>query len=256
MSFGAHSLASQASGEHQQVNAIAREAAMGHTGRVLRGVGQPAELIRAQGTSVGAQMVTVHVGVSWPADAIPAAGFSRRLPLKGRLQWGNAASTFSADVDCHNGAAYSVVASSVTFSVQMEDDGQPLDQRFAQAEVQAALVWGTRHGGSECTRTLDARTIADNAGETWPVPPWAHAVLIECITPDFFDAPDGDGAILLHGGPTILDDPSLLIYPAQAGAALFRGPGLALAESARFLSVLNTSGGVWTNVRPVFLLAL
>lgn len=216
-----------------------------------------AELIRSPGTSVGARMVTTHIWVNppgtpdWPADV-----GARSLPLVARLRWGNGAGEFRAELDVKGGAVASLVASYLDVIVEYEPQLPPAipDRRAVRANVSAALVWGTRGGWSDPTRTRrltlpDADTVV-----TVQIPPWAHSVALLSSNGAWYASAD---TITLHGGPDVTDDPTLSLTPVIAGGAptLASTPGLELANTSRFLTI-NHAAGLATEIAAVFYLAL
>ena len=224
---------------------------MGRTLELARGAG--VELIRAPGTSQGARVVTVHAGVTFNEQDMPADG-ERTLGLIGTLEWGQGGANFRAEFDFKSGTALTVVASFVDVRVQYEAAiGEP-DGRFRKCLVSAALVWGTRPGRGLATRTLRA-IIPDGDSHTFAVPDWAFAVQFFTPVTAWFAAPLGTSSITFHGGPTPADDPSLVVAPADVGISSLLFDGVKLAETVRFVTVTNALGAPLP-IRAVFPLEL
>jgi hypothetical protein len=224
----------------------------------VRRDGQPASVVRAEpDTHRGARMVTVNVGVSAVKMPEPAPGAGgRSMHLRGVLSWGAGAANFQADVDVHNGAQFSVAASTISLTVQFEKSTTPDDRRFTEATVEGGLVWGTAPGGTDPTRTLPELRLEQGASPApFAVPPFAHSVRF--FTPDvaFYDAELAEVRITLHGGPTLDDDPALVASPAMLRNMILAG-GLRLPEPARFVTVENVALGVPLRLRPSFRLSL
>ena len=231
---------------HEQTNV-----AMGRNLELARGAG--VELIRSPGTSQGARMVTVHAGVTFAEQDIPAGG-QRTLGLVGTLEWGQGGASFLADFDFKSGTALTVVASFVALRVAFEPAiGEP-DGRFRKCLVSGALVWGTRPSRGLVTRTLRA-VIPDGASHTFAVPTWAFAVQFFTPVAGWYSAGLGASSITFHGGPLPADDPSLVVAPADVGIAALTFDGVKLAESVRFVTVTNALGTPLP-IRAVFPLEL
>ena len=227
------------------------DVAMGRTLELTLGKG--VELIRSPGRSQGARVVTVHAGVTFNEQDIPAEG-ERTLALVGTLEWGQGGANFHADFDFKTGVALTLVASFVDLRVAYEPPIGDPDGRFRKCLVSAALVWGTRPGRGLTTRTLRA-VIPDGGAHTFAVPNWAFAVQFLTPANPWFAAPLAASSITFHGGPTPADDPSLVVSPADVGLAALTLDGVKLAESVRFVTVTNALGAPLP-LRAVFPLEL
>src|SRR5947207_7259075 len=198
------------------------DVAMGRALELQRGAG--VELIRSPGTSQGARMVTVHAGVTFAEQDIPANG-QRTLGLVGTLEWGQGGATFRAEFDFKSGAALTVVASFVDLRVAYEPPIGDPDGRFLRCLVSGALVWGTRPGRGLTTRSLRA-VIPDGGARTFAVPNFAFAVQFLTPATAWFTAPLAASSITFHGGPTPADDPSLVVAPADVGLSALTFDGV------------------------------
>jgi hypothetical protein len=220
----------------------------------VRRDGKSVTVVRAEPeTHLGARMVTVNVGVSAVQMPDPPG---RSMHLRGVLSWGAGAANFQADVDVHNGAQFSIAASTVKLTVQFEKKTTPDDRRFTEATVEGGLVWGTAPGGADPTRTLpEIRLEPGAAPEPFAVPPFAHSVRF--FTPDvgFYDAELSDVRITLLGGPTLDDDPVFVASPAMLRNMILAG-GLRLPEPARYITVENVGLVAPLRLRPSFRLSL
>jgi hypothetical protein len=223
----------------------------------VRRDGKSMTVVRAEPeTHLGARMVTVNVGVSAVQMPELAPGGGRSMHLRGVLSWGAGAANFQADVDVHNGAQFSIAASTVKLTVQFEKSTAPEDRRFTEATVEGGLVWGTSPGGTDPTRTLPEVRLEPGAlPEPFEVPPFAHSVRF--FTPDvgFYDAELAEVRITLHGGPTLDDDPVFVASPAMLRNMILAG-GLRLPEPARFVTVENVGLVAPLRIRPCFRLSL
>jgi len=136
-------------------------------GRALvleRGAG--VELIRSPGTSEGARVVTVHTGVTFNDQDVPAAG-QRTLGLVGILEWGQGGATFRAEVDIKSGTAFTLVASFVSLRVAYEPAIGDPDGRFLRCFVAGALVWGSERGPASDPNRF---AVSPNGGGYWIAP--------------------------------------------------------------------------------------
>jgi hypothetical protein len=216
----------------------------------------PQSLIDASGTSLRAQVATIHAQVDIPADAYVGIGADRHAPILGLLQWGQGGAKFTATIDLRTGVCASVVASSVQLSaVYAKSDTLPgADTRALRANVGAAVVWGTRASRARVTRTLPRVTIPNAATQTFEVPEFADSVLF-FVNASAFYAAASTSVITLHGGPTPTDDPEAAFLAGTLGVQPLTMNGLALSGDTRFVSLTNASGAGFV-CRPSFNLAL
>ena len=227
-------------GPIQQVNEQA-EVMMGRS-VPLAADGRPAMLIRSSGASCGARMTTIHTEVEFNDASWPAAGPApRQFALLGKLRWGSGTAAFTADVDVHQGSAFSMVASFVEFDVGF-DPASPREGRINSTAISAGLVWGTRPGRPLPTRTLRAGTIAADSFFTFRVPQWAYAVQFHTPTNSFYSEALAAVTITFHSGPLVTDEPILVLAPADVGFAALTFDGVKLSEGVHYITVANAAG--------------
>lgn len=232
------------------------EIAMGRAQQLFATGSQFVELFRSSGASEGAQMATVHAQVSFNDEAWPAAPPFRQFALVGRMKWGQSGAQFTAEVDIHEGSAFTLVASFADLSVGW-DPGSPVEGRPSVVNVAAAVIWGTRPGRPLPTRTLRAGNIAAGAAFTFRVPEWAYAVQFHTPTNGFYSQGLGAVDITMHSGPLVADDPILVLSPADVGFSALTFDGIKLAEGVHYITVANAAGEpLIANLRAVFPLNL
>ena len=235
------------------INALEEPNNMGQTVTVTRTSGATS-VIDAQGTTQGARIVTVDVGVAFADGNIPKEpAVGRSMALRGMLMWGAGKGRFTAAVDINNGTQITLAASSVELSVIFEPKTTEDDARFTEARVTGALVWGSRPSTAPVNRTLPERLIEPGKPETFRVPWFAHSVRWMSPDPAFYSAPLSAVRMTFHGGPTVLDDPALVMSPAMGG--FIARDEVPFAESTRFVTVENIALGSF-RVRPTFGLCL
>ena len=236
-----------------QINALPEPNNMGQTVTVTR-TSSATTVIDAQGATEGARIVTVDVGVTFTDGNIPkepTAG--RSMALRGMPMWGAGSGRFTADFDINSGTQVTLAASSVELSVVFEPKTAEEDRRFKEARVTGALVWGSRPSSAPVNRTLPERLIEPGESETFRIPWFAHSVRWMSPDPVFYSAPLSAVRLTFHGGPTVNDDPSLVMSPAMGG--FIARDAVPFAESARYVTVENVALGP-LRVRPTFGLCL
>jgi hypothetical protein len=220
-----------------------RDAQLGRV-QTLERDGPNVSLIMAEGRCQQARMATIHAQVVVMDGAFPAAAPDRRAPIVGLLQWGQGGATFKADIDLRTGVCASLVASTVSLQARFEANDDPAaDQRAFRVQVAGAVVWGTRPGRARTTRTLPRAVLAIAASGTFEVPPFASTVTIYTPIAAFYAAAS-TSVITLHGGPTITDDPELIITAGALGVQPLVFDGLLLAGATRFVTVQNLTGAL------------
>lgn len=231
----------------------ATEAQLGRSVRLFRD-GPPVGLINATGATRRAQLVTVQAQVIVPADGY-GVGADRRAPIIGRLQWGQAGASFTADVDINNGTTFSLVASSVTLLALFDPSDVTPDTRAVHADCSASVVWGNRPARARPQRTLPrVPALADGGVATFAVPAFAYSLMVLADTAAFYAAAS-TSTITFHGGPTPADDPQLVVTAGALGTSQLTQEGVILGGSTRFVSVTNHTGAP-LNLRASFALAL
>ena len=235
-----------------QINALPERNNMGQTVTLTRDSGATT-VIDAQGTTQGARIVTVDVGVTFADAHIPEVSGGRSMALRGMLMWGAGSGRFTADVDINSGTQITLAASSVELSVIFEPKTTEEDARFTQARVTAALVWGSRPSTAPVSRTLPEAEISLGESKMFRIPWFAHSVRWLSPDPVFYGATLSAVRLTFHGGPTTADDPSLVMSPAMGG--FVARDAVPFAESARFVTVENLALGP-LRVRPTFGLCL
>ena len=235
-----------------QINALPEPNNMGQTVTVTR-TSQATTVIDAQGATQGARIVTVDVGVTFADANIPESAGGRSMALRGTLMWGAGSGRFTADFDINSGAQVTLAASSVELSVVFEPKTAEEDRRFKEARVTGAVVWGSRPSTAPVARTLPEVLIETGNQQTFRVPNFSHSVRWLSPDPMFYDASLSAVRLTFHGGPTVMDDPSLVMSPAMGG--FVARDAVPFAESARYVTVENIALGP-LRVRPTFGLCL
>jgi len=217
---------------------VGPEKNLGGEAEVRQFLPAPVQLFKNDGSSIYSHTLTCDLGLVDVRYPEPGQN-PRHGNVLAFVEWGQGAAIFHAEIDMKTGTQFTVVATSIKVSAQIDPEEERDDGLILSARAKGAIVWGTRPARALCTRT-QRRVIDAGASVIVPVPLFAESLFLASSDAGVMSGAVGPVTLRFLGGPASVDRTTLAL--TNAGALFQAYRGIVYPGGTYFLEATNGSG--------------